>query len=304
MCASWSDPLQIMTWPPNVLAWNGKLGVTAFRMGCTDAPKSCLEEVRSLKSSQKINRFSIMFDSAEFSPEKFRDFAWQYSKLSLKEPALIEIGLDDFVSLYSQVWNPDSNLSFEAVLEATRKVNPNLKFGITIYEDELSSQVLDDSSLPNRAKAKIDTVYLYLHYRENGKNFANYVKQAERIFQKAKIIAGSYAYDRIDYSLCSSEETSPKCTPEEEITLFKESIRLQADLLREGRISGIEFYPGFFGMEEQWDWNDPETCRPERKAECIKNTKIMRQAALQALFSVRKNRKHPNVQLDGNFYYE
>jgi hypothetical protein len=68
------------------------------------------------------------------------------------------------------------------------------------------------------------------------------------------------------------------------LDLYQQSIALQVQLMRAGTVDSIEFYPGYFGAEEQWTgWSDPRECAPGDLAACIANTKTMRQAALAAL---------------------
>src|SRR5207249_6811117 len=99
------------------------------------------------------------------------------------------------------------------------------------------------------------------------------------------IIAGSYAYDRINYLPCSRQERAP-CTPQREMDLYKRLIDQQASLLRSGNIESLEFIPGYFGREEQWSgWNDARTCAPERRQECVRNTAALRRAGLDILVS-------------------
>jgi hypothetical protein len=86
-----------------------------------------------------------------------------------------------------------------------------------------------------------------------------------------------YAYDRIDYIPCSPASGRP-CTQAEEIGLYRQSAKIAAQLLRQRQIAGIEFYPGFFGMEEQWDgWKHKDYCAPARVQQCIQNTRDMRE---------------------------
>ena len=113
----------------------------------------------------------------------------------------------------------------------------------------------------------------------------SYVDKAKSMFPNAKIIAGSYAYDRIDYVPCS-QSSEDHCTLEEELSYFEDSIRTQADLLKKGVIDSIEFAPAYFGNEDSMSelyFPSPKYCKTERKQECIENTKTMRAAASSVL---------------------
>ena len=135
------------------------------------------------------------------------------------------------------------------MLSGAKATNPNLRFGVTIYEDELenpSQHFLDNAHVPASIKARIDDVHLYLHYRENAPKYPGYVRLATTLFPNAKVIAGSYPYDRIDYIPCG-EGSQSKCTASQEVELFDQSLRAQAQLVASGAVTAIEFYPGFFG---------------------------------------------------------
>jgi hypothetical protein len=54
--------------------------------------------------------------------------------------------------------------------------------------------------------------------------------------------------------------------------------------MKQGIVDHIEFYPGYFGAEEQWTgWSNPRECAPGDLANCIANTKLMRDEALAIL---------------------
>ncbi len=191
------------------------------------------------------------------------------------------IDLDDFAGIIYN-WHTKSPLRAAAihstlnqVILNTKSANPNLKLGVTIYEDQIQNpagEYVDDSKLPQDVKRKVDYVQLYTHYRANGPNYESYVRRAKQMFRNAKIIAGSYPYDRIDYLPCS-QSSKAKCSTQEEISLYRRSIEIQAELLKKGAIEAIEFYTPPFGSETQWThWNEPGFCEAARKAQCIDNT--------------------------------
>ena len=55
--------------------------------------------------------------------------------------------------------------------------------------------------------------------------------------------------------------------------------------MRHGAVSAIEFFPGYFGNEEQWpSLSNPRECPPGEVTECIANTNRMRQFAPPSYF--------------------
>jgi len=245
-----------------------------MRQGCSAAPDDCLQRIRASARSQQVGRFAL---AVKRHARQWPEDALEYSRRSLSEPLLVEVDVDDFVSAL-RGWQASTLGGGNRVLAAiTRNVkhhNPRLRFGVTLYEDELDSELL--AWLPRDTRERVDRVSLYLHYRANAENYSRYVTEARRLFPRAEVWAGSYAYDRIDYFPCSQATRQP-CDAEEEIALYRDSLRTQLGLLRAGSITGIEFYPGHFGLEEQWHgWDIERICRPQRREQCIEITRRLR----------------------------
>jgi len=277
----------ISTWAPSTDEWREKLSVNYRRSGCTRSPAECLESVKRAVARDHVKKYFLSIYSLKTDPkaENLKKDALLYSQLSLKVKELEEIGIDDFVYKFRQFSKQLSNpaMAVNEIIDNTKKLNPNLKFGITLYVEQLDSSELDDAQLPPNIRKKIDYVHLYIHFRKDGPKYAAYVEKAKIVFPRAKIIAGVYAFDRIDYLRCSQHDLfKRKCTSEEEIGLFKKALEIQARLLRDGKIEAIEFYPGYFGMEEKTIARHGK-CNPERRKECLQNTKEMSAAALEIL---------------------
>ena len=289
LVAALSSPLatvaqdKIITWGwANSSEWNSKLHVTALRTGCSSAPESCLRDADRAASQ---NHIQTIFLPIVLKPQQTLIYVTQYAALSASHPEVVEVGFDDFVSQASKLgMDPASRNTYLLQIIRALKTNSQLKFGCTIYEDELASK-LSQLGLSNEFYSEVDFVHLYPHYRRTSESFANYVKQAKSLFPKAEIIAGVYAYDRRDYIPCS-QGSSQHCSNQDELSLFKDMFQQQVSLLRSGQVSALEFYPGAFGMEETWkNWSEPRICDASRRQECIDNTKSMRQAVLQILGS-------------------
>ena len=252
------------------------------QIGCTSEPASCLKFAASRVAQRPGQK---VFLSVSFKPDVAVRYAQEYSKLSLQNPFLQEIDVDDFVAQYIRLFsggvaNPDSMLN--SMIDAVKSQNQALHFGITLYENEIDSPYLKEPKMMASTRGKVDAVHLFLIYRENVANYEDYVRQVKKMFPNAKVIAGAYAYDRISYIACS-QYAARKCSPAEEVKLFRQALDIQIRLLKSGEVDWIEFLPGAFGFEDTWkNWDsDPRVC-PGRKQECISNTRQLRQQVSDA----------------------
>lgn len=275
--------LQIITWYLNTPDSNAVLGVTSTRLGCSPTPDFCFTEMGQVASSQDVSRIYL---SIQMNPNTSAPYAAQFSQWSLTHPILYSVGFDDFVNrmehLQSDFGVAVPGTVITDTLNAIKSGNPNLKFAVTMYEDQLSSPLLGDSNLPASTRAGVDYVQLYVHYRADGPNYPTYLQQTKALFPNAKIIAGVYAYDRIDYLPCLPKGVP--CTTQQEADFFQQLFQLQLSELQQGLVDQIEFFPGYFGLEAQWPaWSEPRRCAATRLIACIANTLAMRQAVLQDL---------------------
>lgn len=274
-----------MTWGLNDSPWNQQLGVIALREGCSGTPAACVASLDSIASAQGVAKIyvSMPYDLATSVAN-----AKLYSQLSLTHKAIVEVGFDNFVNqtenlqLAGQLPDPASFLT--QMIAAVKSANPNLGFGITLFEDSLSHAVLQNAVLPAALRAKVDYIHLYVRYRQDAASYVTYVSQTKALFPNAKIIAGAYSYDRIDYLPCQYKGTAP-CTVAQESALFKQLLETQATLVRQGTIYGLEFSFGYFGHPEDWaGWKgQSQVCNPARILECYANTKSLQTVAQQVL---------------------
>ncbi len=275
----------IITWASNTKGWNRKLHVSGYRIGCSGNALRCFHRAQVDVKRDEIGQIVI---SMPLKPQVALRDALEYSALSRSDPFLAAVGFDDFVDRDQHLLlSPDPDIPgfLESIVSNVRRKNRQLKFGITLYEDELGSRFLRPPLLPQSVARSVGYVSLYLHYREDAKAFPVYVQEVRSLFPNARILAGSYAYDRVDYIPCG-RTGNDKCTPTQDIALYKESIRIQAKMLRDGKVDGIEFYPGFFGKVAQWPhWREPDICASARRRQCIADTRIMRRAAVAVLSS-------------------
>lgn len=260
--------------------WNRALGVSGARQGCSSAPSACIHIAKEIAHKDHVKVFLSILLTPD-SPGR----AVEYSQLSSSVPALVEVGTDDFVSAWKKLAATagDPEPIVDQVINNLKSINPNLKWGVTLYEDELSNPVLQDASLPAAVKAKFDYIHLYAHYRRNGLNYDKYIPQVRKLFPNARIIAGAYAYDRRQYLPCAQKAHEP-CSSEEELDLFQKTIAIQSRLFKEGTVDWIEFYPGYFGREGEWNGLDnPRYCKPGDREACVQNTKQLHAAAIREL---------------------
>lgn len=270
---------QIITWGPNTPEWNQILHVSGMRLGCSDSPGSCMREATSV--SRKGDAAEI-FLAVPLKTETV-GYGRQYAELSRNSTSVVEIGVDDFTGQYERLLSAEASKAADALnalIEGVKSGDSKLKFGATIYEDELESAALADPNLPRAVRVKFDLIHLYLHFRSNGGNTSAYVTHAKELFPNSKIILGVYAYDRISYIPCA-KGPSRVCSKQEELNYFGEALDADITLLKNGDVSGLEFYPGSFGRENEWSgWDKPNIC-PSRRQECIENTKALRQLVLE-----------------------
>lgn len=272
---------KIMTWGGNSPDWDSKLRVSAIRVGCSSAPQSCLRDSDSYASQ---NHVKTIFLSILLRSPQALDYVAQYAASHSSHPEVVEVGFDDFVSQATKLGMDSASLNsyLAQIIRALKQAN--LKFGITLYENELDTQV-SQLGLSADLRGQVDFVHLYPHFRRESEPFGNYVKQAKSQFPNAQIIAGVYAYDRRDYLPCS-KGSSEHCSNQDELSLFKDMFQQELSLLRSDQVAWLEFFPGWFGMEESWkNWDEPRICSASRRQECVENTKAMRQAVLQVLGS-------------------
>jgi hypothetical protein len=281
----------IMSWGENVSSWNTELGINAMREACGDEPVTCEPYLDNLATLSGATTYYVSFP---LDPSTSVSWAEQYSSLSLSHPMMIEIGFDDFLSqieddqIAGTIPNPTSFVS--DVLAATKSENPNLAFGVTIYEDGLDHPSL--TSLPTSLRAQISYVHLYLHYREDAPNWASYVATAKSLFPSAKIIGGAYPYDRIDYLPCAFGGTV-NCTAAQEQSYYSEALQSQLSMLNAGSISGLEFFFGYFGDPQDWpSWtSDSRTCLPVRLSQCYANSQTLQNITLQLVQGAQSQAK-------------
>jgi hypothetical protein len=273
----------IATWSAqtNTPQWDQALGVRYTRQGCSHEPAECMRFIAKVASRENVKVTLHMPLNATTTAA----YAREYSKLSLDAPYLVEVSIDDFVSEFRAFARSGSNQPAEVVREVIgnlKSLNRKLRFGATIYEDDLGGPYLEDASLPAAVRARFDYIHLFIHYREDGLNYSAYVREAKRLFPHARIIAGAYAYDRRAFLPCAPN--GQPCTAQQDIELFRQSLIIQAQEVKHGHVDHIEFYPGYFGAEEQWpSWNNPRECAPGDVDACVAHTKAMRQAVLNIL---------------------
>ncbi len=281
--ASGQTKPNIMSWGENMSGWNEQLGITALRQGCSVYPTECEPWMDNVAAAANVKSYYV---SMPFSPSDSVSWAAEYSALSLTHKMMTEISFDDFVNqienhqIDGSLPNPAAFVS--EVIAATKSKNPNLAFGATIYEDSLTHVAL--TNLPLTLRDEIQYVHLYLHFRANGPNFASYVATAKSIFPKARIIAGAYPYDRIDYLPCAYKGTV-HCTAAQEQALYKQALEIQLSMVKAGTIYGLEFFFGYFGDPQDWpSWTlYSRICEPARLSTCYENSKILQNISVDVL---------------------
>lgn len=251
------------------------------RQACSLRAGECVRSITAAANSQHIDKWAL---AIKVGPTDAPSEALEYSLQSTLETRLVEVDIDDFVATMRE-WNrqtsSDANALLGDVIGNLKSRNTALKFGITLYEDDLGSNIV--TALNETTRARVDRVVFYLHYRRNIANYETYLRATRALFPNAAIWAGSYAYDRIDYLPCQ-QGVPVACSSADELALFNVTIITQIRLMRANEIAGIEFYPGYFGIEDQWiGWKNRRICKADRIWQCVFLTRQMRQSALKAL---------------------
>jgi hypothetical protein len=270
----------------NTVAWVQRLNIRMMRGGCRSglrSAESCVTgNLRDAQRQGLVRLFVATFND----PRTAAPLATEYSDVSLRYRDVEEVGVDDFLSTYYH-WdlygkNPLGLLN--DIITNLKSRNTSLRFGITLYSDEFTTPYID-ATHPQHAeydgrridaatRARIDYVHLYSHFRVDGLSYPAAVEKTRALFPNAKIIAGSYAYDRIDYTTCASG--TDRCSVSDELSYFEIEFRTQVQLLKLGSINAVEFYPAYFGNEASYPHF---ACKADRRGECVANTKRMRETA-------------------------
>ncbi len=272
----------VITWGANSPDWNQALHLSGVRVGCSDAPASCIQQVDQMAASQHV---SSVFLAIVLNPSNVAVNSATFGNLALSHTSLSEVGFDDFVSQCEKTHLGPAELSglLGTVAANLKSRTSRVQFGVTIYQDQLITGELDRLQLSDAARRSIDIVHLFPHYRKERKSVTDYVAEAKRTFPNAKVILGIYAYDRREYLPCSADIRVP-CSNEEEVNLFDQVLREDLRVASSGGVIGIEFFPGNFGAEDSWKgWNNPRACKQGERDACVQNTVAMRQKLREAM---------------------
>jgi hypothetical protein len=179
------------------------------------------------------------------SPQDMVDEARYLAGVSYTLFKLTEISIDDFMDWYVAVKRTGDTLVLDQVIDAAKTGNPTLRFfGVTIYETDLpGGSLVSVADVLQEQRERIDVVHLYCHYRQNCGNLSLYVSAVRNWFASSKVVIGLYNYDR------RKVEGRESTSTEQEVKMFSDSVKLACSLVTSGRANGIEFFPGYFGLE-------------------------------------------------------
>ena len=231
------------------------------------------------------------------------DIGKKWAEISKNPPRqgynVIEISLDDWIELYFQIGlrrnnEFDSDLSERKMLDiinGIHEINPNLPFGVTIYEDELgldsrnsffrnerkdyskcvrcsgsssaSSFVCSECSgcciekvpfeIPNSVLDKIDVVHLYFHQRLNSVRVKDYLDIVKSKFPNAEIVLGQYIWGTFSVNY-EKRGYAYNLNEEEAFAAFQDSVIQTCNLMKKGRVNGFEIYPSVFEFPAQYSF--------------------------------------------------
>lgn len=279
----------IISWGQNISSWTNALGVTQMRGGCDATPAECEPYLENFAAEQSASGYYYV--SVGWTPANGVSYAEDWSKLSLTYKHMLELDFDDFIGDLEDFQAAgelsDPNTFVADVIAGTKVYNPNLAFGITLYEDSLTHP-MTTTTLTSSTRAKIQYVHFYVHYRENASKWASYLPTVRSLFPNAKIIAGAYPYDRIDYIWCAQGDPNrTPCTAAQEQSYYEELLENQAASYKAGQVSGIEFYFGYFGMPQDWaGWTvSDRICSPSRLSTCYANSSTLQSISKDVITS-------------------
>jgi hypothetical protein len=165
---------------------------------------------------------------------------------------LYELDIDDAMDWYNQARIAKKTQVFDAIAKAIKHNNPDLKFGLTIYTSELPGESpLSPNIMSWAQREMVNVVHLFLDHRTDYKNLPDYVAEAKRYFPHAGVVVGLYNTDRRQVEKRSG-------TIQDEVQLFSQGLDEACKLAEQGKILGIEFHPGRFGLEENLYAKDPD----------------------------------------------
>ena len=210
--------MRVSTWSvqTNTPSWNQAMGVKTTRQGCSGTPTYCVNFTAKIAQANHVG-VTLAVPLTTATPAD----ATQYSVLSKTATFLGEVSIDDFVDQFRAL--PSTGLVqpwryVAATILNLKSANSKLAFGITLYEDDLANPILQNASLPAVVRGSVDYVHLFLHYREDGLNYASYVQQTRVLFPHAHIVAGAYAYDHRAYLPCTPKGVN--CTEQQDLSLI------------------------------------------------------------------------------------
>lgn len=263
----------VISWNNPSREWTQRLGISAIRMGCSSAPSGCAQAASSVARSEHVSSVLI---TILLKPATVTQLAADYARLSSSHPEIVEIGFDDFVRQAGNTGLTGQPLSsllndFAARLHSS---GSHLKWGVTVYQDELWNGRLANLALADDTRGAVDAVHLFPHYRKEPVPLQKSIAEAKRLFPNAAIVLGNYAYDRREYLPCSPQ--GARCSGQEEISLFNCHLRESLNLAEQGNVAGLEIYPGNFGQEASWKiWENPRSCKQGERLQCVQNSQTM-----------------------------
>lgn len=172
--------------------------------------------------------------------DEFLADAREWANLSTRYHCIMELAQDDFGNWWQKYYKKDRSIVL-SVKDAIRKGNPDLQYGATLYEDDLTRLTADELNFLGK---HVDVVHFYLHKRDRLNNYDQYIQKIKYHFPSAKIILGVYRTDRREY------EKRLKSSEKEEMDLFMKQLNVCFAMVKRKAAAGIEFYPGSLGNDD------------------------------------------------------
>ena len=81
--------------------WTEKLNASGVRLACERTPADCVGRAKEAARREGVGKVYL---AIPLDPARSADRAAEYSRLSLDERLLYEIGIDDFISAYARLF--------------------------------------------------------------------------------------------------------------------------------------------------------------------------------------------------------
>src|SRR5262249_10327729 len=119
--------------------WQDQLGINQTRVSCRVSSRNTPAKCVNFIQTSPTPRIAQYFLYITPDPATILADAQQYSLLARSVPSIESVGIDDFFGAYETWYQQMSNapLFLNQMINNFKSADRNLKFGVTLYENEL-----------------------------------------------------------------------------------------------------------------------------------------------------------------------